>query len=99
MSMFDTLENDIPEFKKYKEYLYKERKSPFATRTGAKFVSYQLLRKELFNPSNVDKKEMTKLMQELGRITAECMIKEFLHEKKVTCWYLYKFDECLSFKV
>jgi len=72
MSMFDTLENDIPEFKKYNEYLYKKRKSSFATRTGAKFVSYQLLRKELFDPSDDDNKETTKVMADLGKITADC---------------------------
>ena len=77
------LENNIPEVKEYKEYLYKERKLLFATRTSAKFVSYQLLRKELFDPSNVDNKETTKLIPILGKITAESMIKEFLHEKKV----------------
>ena len=99
MGMFDTLEKDIPEFKDYKEYLYKERKSSFATRTGAKFVSYQLVRKELFHPSDIDNKETTKLMPILGKITADCMIEEFLHEQKVTCWYLSKIDGRLSFRV
>ena len=71
MGMFDTLEKDIPEFKDYNEYLYKERKSSFTMRTGAKFVSYQLVRKELFHPSNIDNKNTTKLMPSLGKITAE----------------------------
>ena len=99
MGMFDTLEKVFPEFKDYKKYLYRERKLLFATRTGAKFVSYQLVRKELFDPSNVDNKNTTKLMPVLGRITAKCMIEEFLHQKKVMCWYLSKNDGCLSFKV
>ena len=38
-------------------------------------------------------------MSDLGRIIADCIIKEFLHEKKVTRWYLSKFDGRLSFKV
>ena len=99
MGMFETLGKDIPEYNDYKKYLYKERKSSFATRTGAKFVSYQLVRKELFDPSNDDNKETTKLMADLGKITADCMIKEFLNETKVIRWYLSKFDGRLFLKV
>ena len=39
-----------------------------------------------------------KVMADLGKVTAECMIKEFLHEKKVTRWYLSKLDGRLSFQ-
>ena len=49
MSIFDELENDIKEYKEYKEYLYQTRKTMFVTRTGAKFVSFQFLRKKNFS--------------------------------------------------
>ena len=56
------------------------------------------MRKELFHPSNPDNKNTTRLMLALGTITAESMIEEFLHNKKVTRWYLSKIDGRLSFK-
>ena len=82
-SIFDTLENVIPKFKEYNQYLYKKRKPLFATRTGAKFVSFQLLRNKLFHPSNIDNKEMTKLMKQLCTITVDSIIEEFEHTQKV----------------
>lgn len=74
MSMFDELKKDIVEYKEYKEYLYQKRKTTFATRSGGKFVSFQLLRKELFNPTNKENMATTDWMPVLGGITANCIM-------------------------
>ena len=53
MGMFDTLGNNIPEYKEYQEYLFQTKQSSFAMRAaGARFVSYKLIRKEAFNPDD-----------------------------------------------
>ena len=96
--MFGALEEDIDEYKKYKEYLYVKRKTTFATRTGGKFVSFQLLRKELFNPTDDDNIATTEWMPALGEITANCMIEELENDQKVTHWHLSKLKGRLSFK-
>merc|ERR1712032_258621 len=89
MGMFDTLGNDIPEYKEYQEYLYQEKKSSFATRAaGARFVSYKLIREEAFNPADEDNRSTTEHMANYGKIAAQAMINEFESKKKVTRWHL-----------
>ena len=49
MGMSQYLEEDIEEFKKYNEYLYRQKKSMFISCTGSKVVSYKLLGEKLYS--------------------------------------------------
>ena len=64
------------------------KKSSFITRIGNKFIPYQLLRDELFNPQDKDNQVINDYMPDLGKITAVAIIEDFQHPKKVTHFYL-----------
>ena len=97
MGMFSFIEEKIPPFKKYNEYLYVTKKSVFISRAGSKVVSFQLLRAELFNPTDEDNKATTPFMQKLGKITAKTFIDEFKDRKKVTWEHLTELKGKRSF--
>jgi len=67
MGMFSFLEEKIPKFKKYNEYLYEPKKSVFISRDGSKVVSFKLSWAELFNPTDEDNQATTPIMEKVGK--------------------------------
>ena len=87
--MFSFLEEKIPKFKNYNEYLYKRKKLAFFSRAGLKVVLFKLLwAAELFNTMNKDNRATTPIMEKLGKITPATFIDKFNNTTKVTCEHL-----------
>ena len=96
MGLFDDITDKIPDYQKFKKYMYEDKKSLLITRIGNKVVPFRLLRDKLFNPEDEDNKATDPFMPELGLTTAQALIDNFKDRRKVTHFYLSAIDGRLS---
>ena len=99
MGLFDDITDNIPDYQKFKKYMYEDKKSLFIARVGNKVVPFRLLKDELFNPQDNDNQATNDLMPELGKITAKAIIDDFEHKLKVTRHYVSAIGGRLSWDV
>ena len=63
MNMFDDIANEIPEFKDFLEYEFKNKKTEFISASQTKSVPYSKLIDELFSPKDDDNKDSTEILE------------------------------------
>ena len=100
INMFDDIANEIPEFKDFLEYEFKNKKTEFISASQTKLVPYSKLIDELFSPKDDDNKDSTEILETVAKLGIEAMLCELEDETKATYKYLsvsgspYYFEHC-----
>lgn len=100
MNIFDDIANEIPEFKEFLEYEFKNKKTEFISASQTKSVPYSKLIDELFSPKDDDNKDSTEILETVAKLGIDAMLCELEDETKATYKYLsvsgspYSFEHC-----
>ena len=98
LHIFDELLEELPEFKAYLEYEFKDKKLEYVEASQTKAVPLRELIKELFAPTDPDNQESTEMLETLALIGTPALIGELIDESKATYKYLSISNSEFSFK-
>ena len=100
MSLFDDIANEIPEFKEFLTYKFEEKMTEFIASSQTKSIPYSKLIDELFAPQDDDNKDSTEILEKVGLLGIEALLRELEDETKATYKYLsvsgspFSYDHC-----
>ena len=82
MSFFADLEEELPPFKYYLQFYCKRKKTHKVVHDRMQHQPHLVDKKELFNLDNPRNIEIDHMMDEMGIIISETLLKEFVDENK-----------------
>ena len=96
MIFFDKVREKLPPFKDYLQHCYKSKKTHKFARDRTQYQLHLFVKNELFNPADPINIETDHIMDGMGIITLETLLKEFRDEKKETLKHLSSNDRACS---
>ena len=88
LHIFDELLIDLPEFKAFMDYEFKNKMSEFVQASQTKAVPLKELIKELFEPTNQDNQDSIEMLEKIAVIGIQVLIGELEDQSKATYKYL-----------
>ena len=88
MLIFQDKVEELPEFKAFLVYEFKNKKTDFFVKSQTKAFPLKKLLEEIFSPQDHNNKDSTTIMDKLGMITVKAMIKELEDKTESTYKYL-----------